>query len=259
MNWMAIRLQFCPRLGNVRRGSRTSGVRPERQIVGPWFREDWRDVCHFELAVRHVTLRQAQDVGTTPSNVRVPGRIAMESASSTCTTGEASPVPAVERRLRVTTAPSIVSLPARRAPLDLPLLFPGSASSPWGHERRHAVGLRRRGRLGHGAAAARSSSRRRRSSRSFRTATMRSASGLVSAPTCGSAELSVSGHSRTLGHGRNPSPEPLRVPTKPRQPRSAVRPRWHGRPPTPTHSRRRPPTRPRHTSSGRGLRTRSTR
>ena len=81
----------------------------------------------------------------------VPGRIAMESASSTCTTGEASPVPAFERRSRVTTAPSIVSLPARRAPLDLPLRIPGSASSPSGHERRHAVGLRRRGEAGTGS------------------------------------------------------------------------------------------------------------
>ena len=44
----------------------------------------------------------------------------------------------------------IVSFPHRSARLDLPLQVPGSASSPWGDERRHCLGLRRRGRLGEG-------------------------------------------------------------------------------------------------------------
>ena len=47
-------------------------------------------------------------------------------------------------------------LPPRRPLLDLPRRIPGSASSPRDHERRHARGLRRRGRLGQGTAAARS-------------------------------------------------------------------------------------------------------
>ena len=51
---------------------------------------------------------------------------------------------------------------AGRPLLDLPPRIPGSAASPRGSKRRHAEGLRRRGRLGQGTAAARSPAERRR-------------------------------------------------------------------------------------------------
>ena len=62
---------------------------------------------------------------------------------------------------KLTEPSSFLSLRIRR--LDLLLQIPGSASSPSDDKRRHALGLRRRGRLGQGTAAARSLSRRRRS------------------------------------------------------------------------------------------------